>query len=424
MAFGRDHLASRHRLAFEGISFPTCISVSEAFAYEESGNWFLAAEAFSRVEQNNALISVEDRARILVRIATCMEVASIPHSAARAYNDAARLLSDNQVRVQDAGELFNRAALQFREAKQFFFAGSAWRSAAAEFAKLGNKVISSIDNIGPMPMSAAGMTCAGIFSESAGTVFELATGNEMWSCMAYWEAGKYYSDAYPSPNIQAFNAFVAALVACVRYYGGLELDVLRQSLPFSEAERKQEVNALLILENAVFRCCHHHQPSSLTGDERNEAARLGANRYLATAFHKFSTELIEIGNAREAAVFRRREKECWKRVYLGERRFGKVALYSLWDITSGYGESLVRWMSVCAISIALFAFLYFGFDAIAPVTGKFDYLYFSVITFTSLGYGDIHPEGVFGKILASAEIMLGLVMFGVLLSFLGSRFQR
>jgi hypothetical protein len=424
MSFGRDNLASRHAFALEAINLPLNFSLSDALDYEQKGNWFLAGERYSSLEQACAAsIDVENRARLLARAATCLEIASMPHSSARAYNDAGRLLAENNIRRQDTAELFNRAALQFREAKQFFFAGSAWRAAAGEFEKLGNVIINSKDNIGPMPLSAAGLTCAGICFSAAGNIFELATENKMWSCMAYWEAGKCYAVAFPNPNIQTYDAFVKALVSCIRYYGSLELEVLRNSLPLSQQERDQKLNPLLVLEEAAFRSSYHHQPA-LTPRKRNIAARLGTDRHLAGSFHKFSVELVEIGNGREAAIFRRREKERWTKVYFREGRFGKAALYSLWGLTSGYGESLVRWGASCSVVLSAFALMYSYFEAISPVSGAFDYLYFSIITFTSLGYGDIHPEGIVGKVLASAEIVLGLIMFGVLLSFLGSRFQR
>jgi Ion channel len=42
----------------------------------------------------------------------------------------------------------------------------------------------------------------------------------------------------------------------------------------------------------------------------------------------------------------------------------------------------------------------------------------------ALGYGDIHPVGIAGKAMACIEIVSGLVMFGILLTFISSRFQR
>jgi Ion channel len=51
-----------------------------------------------------------------------------------------------------------------------------------------------------------------------------------------------------------------------------------------------------------------------------------------------------------------------------------------------------------------------------------DCLYFSVVTFTSLGYGDIVPRGM-GKILACGEVTLGLAFLGVFIAKLTSSKQ-
>ena len=74
--------------------------------------------------------------------------------------------------------------------------------------------------------------------------------------------------------------------------------------------------------------------------------------------------------------------------------------------------------------LVAFSILYAAFGLIEPANHWFDYVYFSIITFTSLGYGEIHPVGFAGKVAACVEIIAGLVMFGVLLSFIGNRFQR
>jgi len=44
-----------------------------------------------------------------------------------------------------------------------------------------------------------------------------------------------------------------------------------------------------------------------------------------------------------------------------------------------------------------------------------DALYFSVVTVSSLGYGDMHPMG-FSKFLACAEVITGLIVLGILLA--------
>jgi hypothetical protein len=154
-------------------------------------------------------------------------------------------------------------------------------------------------------------------------------------------------------------------------------------------------------------------------------AQLETDRRLAAVFRDFSILFSSIANTQEAGLFRANEKERLRRVFFVEHQYNRWLLYSFWKMTSGYGESLARWAAACGSTLVAFAFLYFSFDAIAPAGSNwFDYLYFSIVTFTSLGYGDFHPEGIVGKALACSEISLGLIMFGVLLSFLGNRFRQ
>ncbi len=49
-----------------------------------------------------------------------------------------------------------------------------------------------------------------------------------------------------------------------------------------------------------------------------------------------------------------------------------------------------------------------------------DSLYFSTVTFTTLGYGDFHPVGI-GKFFAALEAALGLMFFGAMVAKLTSR---
>jgi hypothetical protein len=386
MVFSREYLTARHAFAMEQIALPSPYSLEEALSLERIGNWQLAGETYSKLDEVlGTSLPLETRAKILARSGTCFEIASQPRPAARAYSDAARLLSSGNSRPQTAGELYNRAAHQHFAAHEYFVAGSSWRAAAAEFKKLGKSVITSHDSILPVPVSAAGLTISGNCLEAAGDAFLRTSGQEVWACGSYWEAGNAYATTFPSPNIQSFNAYRKALNATITWYRTLELDRLRLTLPLSEEERAAKLNPLKVLEGASFRCDHHHQPPT-PEPKRSAIAQLQTDRRLAQVFREFSFLFSDIANLREAALFRVAEKDRISRIYFAERQYAKWVLYSFWNLTSGYGESLVR--------------------------------------FTSLGYGDFHPSSTLGKILASAEIVLGLIMFGVLLSFLGNRFRQ
>jgi len=51
-------------------------------------------------------------------------------------------------------------------------------------------------------------------------------------------------------------------------------------------------------------------------------------------------------------------------------------------------------------------------------------LYFSIITFTTLGYGDIKPTPGWGSALTAAEAILGGIMMALTVLVIGRKFMR
>jgi hypothetical protein len=145
---------------------------------------------------------------------------------------------------------------------------------------------------------------------------------------------------------------------------------------------------------------------------------------MAEAYHDFYLAFLSIGNVSEASSCRAFERERLRKIHFLERRYHLGLLYTIWWLLAGYGESLTRWVIACIVALTAFATLYARYDLVGPIRHWFDYVYFSIVTFTSLGYGDIHPTGIWGKAAACGEIILGLVMFGLLLTFIGNRMQR
>lgn len=139
----------------------------------------------------------------------------------------------------------------------------------------------------------------------------------------------------------------------------------------------------------------------------------------------------EIGMMRTAGRFYYRER-VFQRMQMPLYSRSR-ALSWLVDKVSGYGEAPLRvvFCSVMLIILCSFFYLWDGiqdgavliqFDGTQSLSTMlsywFDCLYFSVVTFTTLGYGDLSPLG-FSRIVAAGEAFIGnfsLALFVVLVA--------
>ena len=100
-------------------------------------------------------------------------------------------------------------------------------------------------------------------------------------------------------------------------------------------------------------------------------------------------------------------------------------IYFLWWLTSDCGRSLYRWSLFTFVIASLYAVAY-SFVAIdyGPHASLFSPLYFSIVTFTTLGYGDVLPASGFAQLLVVTEVILGYLGLGGLLSILANKMAR
>jgi len=109
------------------------------------------------------------------------------------------------------------------------------------------------------------------------------------------------------------------------------------------------------------------------------------------------------------------------------RSFNRMSalLYYPWWITCDCGRSMLRWCGCIGLQGLFFAWIYtlIGIDfgqnptAVAP-------LYFSVVTLTTLGYGDIVPHTLLGQLVVMLEVTIGYMMLGGLLSIFANKLAR
>ena len=115
----------------------------------------------------------------------------------------------------------------------------------------------------------------------------------------------------------------------------------------------------------------------------------------------------------------------------GPAKFVKQVFFRAWGLID-FGRSLVAPISYAAGFVLLFG-LIFSLDMRLD-WGLFDFegtsrswltpFYFSVVTFTTLGYGDVTPLCLAGEFLVIVEVVLGYTTLGVVLSILANKVAR
>ncbi|MDP2624925.1 MAG: potassium channel family protein, partial [Candidatus Peregrinibacteria bacterium] len=95
--------------------------------------------------------------------------------------------------------------------------------------------------------------------------------------------------------------------------------------------------------------------------------------------------------------------------------------------TSLYGDSFVRWGGTAFCFAMVMAGIYFLLDIttmdhgsriVAQGSHWYDYIYFSIITLTSLGFGDLIPHTFLAKLFVSGEVFFGFIMLGIFISLI------
>jgi len=74
--------------------------------------------------------------------------------------------------------------------------------------------------------------------------------------------------------------------------------------------------------------------------------------------------------------------------------------------------------------IPLYACIYYLFEELISGDGAINSLYFSVVTITTLGYGDLLPNNDAGKLIAASESVFGIVFIGLFLNSLSYRISE
>jgi len=141
-----------------------------------------------------------------------------------------------------------------------------------------------------------------------------------------------------------------------------------------------------------------------------------------------------------------------------KRSWWREPLFTIWELTSHCGRSIGLWVFWSALIAVLFGALYAQYPfpswlswmpglkrllisvphpelyitprelnmagELTRKTTGFTPYYFSIVTFTTLGFGDVTPLNLAGEVWLAVEVVLGYVMLGGLISIFANKLAR
>jgi uncharacterized protein YjbI with pentapeptide repeats len=122
-------------------------------------------------------------------------------------------------------------------------------------------------------------------------------------------------------------------------------------------------------------------------------------------------------------------KDVQFRKYLRDDDTAMIVRSFVTTLVARYGESPARVLGTGAVTVLSCGFAYNVFGLIehadsGDAVTLFEALYFSALTFTTLGYGDFNPASSAGQVFAVAETSMGVVLLAILVFVFGRRATR
>jgi len=270
---------------------------------------------------------------------------------------------------------------------------------------------------------------------------------DVWFLDAHIEGGIFFDNA----EFGGVAVFSRAVVEWDAHFFRAEFKkgALFLSTRFS---RLVDFGGTVFLKDVMFEYC-------VAGNLSFESRELSTNPFhagrdgdvrLRTArsrfeFWTFAQRVFEAEGARDradAAFFYARAAKLQvsvKRVAWWKKPLLAVGLgldFLLLRLTTAYGASLARLVGTWCVLVGIFAVMYYTLNQVGvtlldlsatqpPNLLSFGRaLYFSIVTFTTLGFGDIVPQPGLGSALVAAEAVLGGITMALTVMVVGRKFMR
>ncbi|KYK38513.1 MAG: hypothetical protein AYK18_17015 [Theionarchaea archaeon DG-70] len=181
------------------------------------------------------------------------------------------------------------------------------------------------------------------------------------------------------------------------------------------------------LENVAFIDCEW--PEKIYEEEhmKDEDIKL-TFKELETIYRDSKQNMQRHGDYSRAGKFYYREMEMKRK---GSDSRKKRIWLELYNLLAGYGEKPERTAISALVTILAFAFIYWSIsclhypeDVHTALEKAVSSLYFSFVTFTTLGLGDIHPVNSLGRSLVCCEAVIGAFLIALFVVVFARKMMR
>lgn len=188
----------------------------------------------------------------------------------------------------------------------------------------------------------------------------------------------------------------------------------------AKLERADFTNA--VLRQADISKCNVHK-TAFTGADLREANLSGLTEFSSANWVGTDMRGVDFAGAYLLRRF------AMDQNYIKEFRESSRAagyIYYVWWFTSDCGRSIGRWLAMIGVLALLFAGIYTQVELSYGMheDSWFMPLYFSIVTMTTLGYGDVLPVGTTAQIVSMIQVLISYIMLGGLLSIFSNKLAR
>jgi len=181
----------------------------------------------------------------------------------------------------------------------------------------------------------------------------------------------------------------------------------------------------------------------VTGDRKSETRR---SQNPTKTYSKARNGAQKVADRKSESMFLRKEMRSKRGRYSSVANRGEISeqikihyryiVNLLYDLTCGYGENAKKAVSTSILTIVIFSLVYPSVGGVIDPSGKvisgYDnivseygiYLYFSMVTFSTIGPSGYQPNGYLSQMLTGIESLTGVALSALLIFVLGRKVSK